>query len=74
MVGAALAAEGVVELLPRVSGADTGLCVGFIEPDAERTFVTSVGCEAEVGLCWAPIVAGGVSDAVYVSGTTCVTP
>ena len=68
MVGAALAAEGVVELLPRVSGADTGLCVGFIEPDAERTFVTSVGCEAEVGLAGLRSSPVGVSDAVYVSG------
>jgi sugar/nucleoside kinase (ribokinase family) len=66
-VAAALDREGVVRLLPP-SAADTGFCVGLVEPDAERTFVTSPGVESAV--TDADLTAAGLSpdDAVYVSG------
>ncbi|MGF1647522.1 MAG: PfkB family carbohydrate kinase [Kineosporiaceae bacterium] len=67
VVARALAREHVAALLPR-SAADTGLCVGFVEPDAERTFVTSPGVESEVSED--DLAAAGLraDDAVYVSG------
>lgn len=67
-VAEALTGEGVETLLPRESAADTGFCVGFVEPDGERTFVTSPGVESRLEpavLAAAPIAPG---DAVYVSG------
>lgn len=70
LVAAALRAEGVELLLPRSAAAegDTGLCVGFIEPDAERTFVTSAGVESCLDDELLAGVVVGAEDAVYVSG------
>lgn len=70
LVAAALRAEGVELLLPRSAAAegDTGLCVGFIEPDAERTFVTSAGVESSLDPEALAGVRVGADDAVYVSG------
>lgn len=70
LVAAALRAEGVELLLPRLAAAegDTGLCVGFIEPDAERTFVTSAGVESALDASALGGVVVGADDAVYVSG------
>ncbi|MGF1664546.1 MAG: PfkB family carbohydrate kinase [Kineosporiaceae bacterium] len=67
VVARALAREGVATLLPRAAG-DTGFCVGFVEPDAERTFVTSPGVESEV--VDGDLARAGLrpDDAVYVSG------
>ena len=42
----ALAAEGIEVLLPARSGIDTGFVVTLVEPDGERTFVSSRGAEA----------------------------
>lgn len=67
MLAGALRGLGTELLLPLADG-DSGTCIGFVEPDGERTFVTSPGVEqtltdADFGLIdWA----GG--DSLYVSG------
>lgn len=63
-----LAHEGIATLLPPSEDADSGVCVVLVEPDGERTFVTSPGVEASLGtreLYQVPLAAG---DAVFVSG------
>lgn len=45
---AALARQKVTHAGPSVSGMDTGYCVALTEPDAERSFVSTVGAEAAV--------------------------
>lgn len=45
---AALSAKGVTHHGPTIPGVDTGYCVALTEPDAERSFVSTVGAEAEV--------------------------
>lgn len=67
IVAAALAAEGVELLVPRAQG-DTGLCVGFVEPDGERTFVTSAGVESRLHADDLGAVRLGPGDAAYLSG------
>jgi sugar/nucleoside kinase (ribokinase family) len=67
-VRAALAAEGIAVLLAPDDGGDTGLCVGLVEPDAERTFITSPGVEAAMHAADLAGLALGGTDAVYVSG------
>jgi sugar/nucleoside kinase (ribokinase family) len=66
LVRAALAAEGIEVLRPPDPGLDTGFDMVLVEPDGERTFVTSLGAETHPG-GWDAI---GVSpgEAVYVSG------
>ena len=46
LVRAALAAEGIGLLRPPDPSRDTGFDVALVEPDAERTFVTSLGAES----------------------------
>lgn len=63
-----LHAAGIPLMLPRVTGEDTGFDIGLVEPDGERTFVTSPGAEARLrppDLAAVPLRPG---DAVYVSG------
>jgi sugar/nucleoside kinase (ribokinase family) len=66
LVRAALAAEGISLLRAPEPHGDTGFDVALVEPDGERTFVTSTGAETQPG-GWDAI---GVSpgDAVYISG------
>jgi sugar/nucleoside kinase (ribokinase family) len=66
LVRAALAAEGIALLRPPDPDADTGFDVALVEPDGERTFVTSLGAETHPG-GWDAISAQP-GDAVYVSG------
>jgi ribokinase len=67
MVRKALTAEGVrIELRPSTD--DTGVCFVLLEPDGERTFITSPGVDAELresDLAQAEVQDG---DLVYVSG------
>jgi sugar/nucleoside kinase (ribokinase family) len=63
-----LEAAGIPLLLPRVSGADTGFDVGLVESDAERTFVTSPGVEAELRIEDLRAIGLKEGDAIYVSG------
>jgi len=61
-------------LLPRLTGEDTedtedtGFDIGFVESNAERTFVTSPGTESRLSLSDLYIIPLQSSDAVYVSG------
>ena len=74
LVRAALTAEGIGLLRPPDPSRDTGFDVALVEPDAERTFVTSLGAESasEAG-SWDAVPAGP-GDAVYVSGYGLVPP
>jgi sugar/nucleoside kinase (ribokinase family) len=70
----ALEQAGIAVLLPPDERADTGLVVGLVEPDGERTFVTAPGIESRLAphdLLALPLRAG---DAVYVSGYDLVYP
>lgn len=50
LVRAALAAEGVSWSAPAIPDADTALCVVLVEPNAERTFVTTLGAERRLSV------------------------
>lgn len=65
LIRAALAAEGIGVIRPPDPVRDTGFNVGFVEPDGERTFVTSLGAESFHDLAGLEVTA---DDAVYVSG------
>jgi len=65
---AALLREGVdIALAPR-SGTDTGTVVTLVEPDGERTFVTTLGAEAQLGGDDLARVTVRPDDVVHVSG------
>ncbi len=67
-IRADLAREGIAALLPASPEGDSGFCMVLVEPDGERTFVSSPGVEAALGdrtLASMPLVPG---DAVFVSG------
>ncbi len=55
-------------LLPRAIGEDSGFDIGLVEPDAERTFVTSPGAESRLREADVARIALLPGDAVYVSG------
>lgn len=64
----ALRREGIESLHGAVAESDTGLVVTLIEPDAERTFVTSLGAEATLRpehVASLNLIAG---DTLYFSG------
>ena len=65
---------GVELLLPRDPAGDSGTCIGLVEPDGERTFVTSPGVEQ--GLTDDDLASVGwrADDAVYLSGYDLVYP
>ena len=48
-IRADLAAENILALLPPVADSDSGFCLVMVEPDGERTFVSSPGVEAALG-------------------------
>jgi ribokinase len=63
----AMSATATELLLPPPAD-DTGICVGFVEPDGERTFVTSNGVESRLApsdLAWIRL---RPTDAAYLSG------
>jgi sugar/nucleoside kinase (ribokinase family) len=68
LVRAALAGEGIEILRPRDEQRDTGFDVALVEPDGERTFVTSLGAESVLDARHWAAVPVGQRDAVYVSG------
>jgi sugar/nucleoside kinase (ribokinase family) len=67
VIADALARENVPILITRPD-ADSGFCVGFVEPDGERTFATSPGTEAELTAADLAPIKPGPGAAVYVSG------
>jgi sugar/nucleoside kinase (ribokinase family) len=74
VIRAALAAEGIGLFRPADPDRDTGFDVAFVEPDAERTFVTHLGAEMVRGRGSWDAVPAGPGDAVYVSGYGLVAP
>lgn len=66
----ALRREHVERLLPpRVAGpGDTGFCVALVEPDGERTFVTSPGIESQLTLEHLSSARLEHGDALWISG------
>ncbi|GLS22141.1 sugar kinase [Labrys miyagiensis] len=67
-IRAALQSEGIEALMPASRMADSGFCVVLVEPDGERTFVTSPGVEARPGTMALSEIALGPADALFVSG------
>jgi sugar/nucleoside kinase (ribokinase family) len=68
LVRSALAAEGIQVLRPPDDQNDTGFDVAMVEPDGERTFVTSLGAEALPAPGSWDAVPVREGDSVYVSG------
>ena len=67
-IRADLAREGIATLLAQSPEGDSGFCLAMIEPDGERTFVTSPGVESRIGRRKLASLALRPSDAVFVSG------
>jgi sugar/nucleoside kinase (ribokinase family) len=70
----ALDDAGIPTLLPSGQEGDTGVVVGLVEPDGERTFATSPGVEALLEPDDLRVVTLRPADAVYVSGYDLVYP
>ncbi len=68
LVRTALASEDVPALLPAAPDEDTGFCVVLVDPEGERTFVTTVGAEGHLSGTQLAQLAIGPDDHVYVSG------
>lgn len=67
-IRADLAREGIATLLPPDQQKDSGFCVVLVEPDGERTFITSPGVEAELGARSLEDIPLRDGDAIFVSG------
>ncbi len=67
-IRADLAQENIAALLPPSPEGDSGFCLVLVEPDGERTFITSPGVEAELGERKLEDIPLEASDAVFISG------
>ncbi|HEV8032164.1 MAG TPA: PfkB family carbohydrate kinase [Stellaceae bacterium] len=67
-IRAALAREGIAMLLPPDGEGDSGFCFVIVEPDGERSFITSPGVEARLGRRRFGDIPLRAGDAVFVSG------
>jgi sugar/nucleoside kinase (ribokinase family) len=65
---AALGREGVTAPVERNADLDTGICVVLLQPDGERTFVTSAGAESTLRGNDLTALEVGPEDFVLVSG------
>ncbi|MGY2292193.1 PfkB family carbohydrate kinase [Pseudomonas sp. SDO528_S397] len=65
---AAMQAEGIEMALAASAGKDTGLCVSLTEASTERTFISHLGAEGELGAQDLANSAPRGDDYVYVSG------
>ncbi len=65
---AALAEAGIEVVQQPAAGLDTGFVVSLVEPDGERTFITSPGAEAAMTAEGLAGVRATARDAVYLSG------
>jgi sugar/nucleoside kinase (ribokinase family) len=65
LVRATLGAEGIAVLTEPVAARDTGWDVAIVEPDGERTFLTTVGAEADADPRGLEL---GPGDLLHVSG------
>ncbi|MGO8947299.1 MAG: PfkB family carbohydrate kinase [Ktedonobacterales bacterium] len=63
-----LESRNIPLLLPRVHGEDSGFDVGLVEPNAERSFITSPGTESRLLPTDLEAIPLSADDAVYVSG------
>lgn len=63
-----LDANGIPVLLPPATDGDTGFAITLIEPDGERTFVTSPGAESALTAESLATVPVNDDDALYLSG------
>ncbi|RFB78675.1 PfkB family carbohydrate kinase [Methylovirgula sp. 4M-Z18] len=63
-----LQSEGIDILMPPSEAGDSGFCVVLVEPDGERTFVTSPGVEARPGTIPLADLKLGSADALFASG------
>jgi sugar/nucleoside kinase (ribokinase family) len=67
-IRADLAREDIATLFAPSAISDSGFCIVMVEPDGERTFVTSPGAEAQIATGELDDLAIGSTDAVFVSG------
>lgn len=67
-IRAALVREGIEAWLPPATGGDSGFCLVMVEPDGERSFVTSPGVESFLGARDLAEIPIRNNDAVFVSG------
>ena len=74
MVRRQLLAEGIEVARPARSGPDSGFCVALIDDAGERTFITSVGAEATLGLEDLTALDVRPDDFVYISGYSLLSP
>lgn len=74
LIRATLAAEGVEFTAPMVPGKDSGTCYVFVEPSAERTFVTCFGAERDITAESLGTLSPNPGDLVCVSGYSLFEP
>ncbi|OFK00510.1 hypothetical protein HMPREF2835_02715 [Actinomyces sp. HMSC072A03] len=74
LVRSAMRDEGITVALPVTPGQDTGFCIALTDAQAERTFVSTVGAEAEVTKEQLGQVRLFPEDVVYLSGYSFVHP
>lgn len=67
-IRAALHAEGIPAAFPARPGRDTGLCIVLVEPDGERTFITTPGAESESCAADLDVLDVRPDDLIAVSG------
>ena len=70
LIRSVLQADGVAVSSPVVDGLDSGVCMVFVEPSAERTFVTVQGAERRISLESLETSAPQPGDFVAISGYT----
>ncbi|MDN5570597.1 MAG: PfkB family carbohydrate kinase [Propionibacteriaceae bacterium] len=70
LIRGALAAEGATWSAEPIPDADTGLCLVLVEPDAERTFVTTLGAERRLSVAALASSDPVPGDLVCVTGYT----
>lgn len=74
LIRATLAESGVEVTSPMVPGKDSGSCYVFLEPTAERTFVTCYGAERDISVDSLSALAPVAGDLVCVSGYSLFAP
>jgi sugar/nucleoside kinase (ribokinase family) len=74
LASAALDREHIATPLERNAGVDSGICVVLLEPDGERSFVTSPGAEATLRLADLESLDVKEGDFVLVSGYNVMYP
>lgn len=68
LVREVLGGDGIPVTSPRVESGDTGICVVLLEPEGERTFVTTLGAERSISVASLATSAPEDGDVVCLSG------